>query len=57
MQHALDHLGKALTNVSLLPAPPMEHHLEMLNNALLDLQISKALMTVAVAASTLSVQV
>ena len=57
MQHALDHLDKALSNVSLLPAPPMEHHLEMLNYALLDLKISKAMMTVAVAASTLRVQV
>ncbi|MFW3898986.1 hypothetical protein [Pseudomonas bharatica] len=57
MQHALNHLEKALADVSLLPAPPMEHHLEMLNYALLNLQISKALMTVAVAASTLSVQV
>ena len=57
MQHALDYLDKALTNVSLLPAPPMEHHLEMLNDALIELKVSKAMMTVAVAAATLSVQV
>lgn len=57
MQHALDYLDKALANMSLLPAPPMEHHLEMLNDALIELKVSKAMMTVAVAASTLSVQI
>ncbi|WP_158467708.1 hypothetical protein [Pseudomonas putida] len=43
LQHALNYLEKALGNIALLPAPPMEHHLDMLNDALIELKVSKAM--------------
>jgi len=57
MRHALEYLEKAIVNVARLPDPPMEHEVQMLTDALIDLRVSKAMMTVAVAASTLSVPI
>lgn len=57
MRHAVEYLDKALANVARLPEPSMEHEMQMLSDALIDMKVSKAMMTVAVAASTLSVPV
>ncbi len=57
MRHALEYLDKAIANMARLPDPPMEYEKQMLTDALIDMRVSKAMMTVAVAASTLSVPV
>lgn len=57
MRHALEYLERAIVNVARLPDPPMEHEVQMVADALIDMRISKAMMTVAVAASTISASI
>ncbi|MHA6196966.1 hypothetical protein ACX3YG_21655 [Pseudomonas wadenswilerensis] len=55
--HAVEYLEKAITNLACLPNPPLECEMQMLTDALFDLRITKAMITVALAAKTLSVPI
>ncbi|MFD2645979.1 hypothetical protein [Pseudomonas japonica] len=54
---AADHLNKAIAAASCVPDPPSERHRNMLDTALLEMRISKALLTVALARSTVTVPI
>ncbi|MDU9392781.1 hypothetical protein [Pseudomonas sp. zfem002] len=54
---AADHLNKAIIAASCLPDPPSERHQNMLGNALLEMRITRALLTVALARSTVTVPI
>jgi len=57
IRKAEDHLKKAIASVCYLPCPPSLKHQEMLSGALLDMKISRALLTVALSRSVLPVPV
>ena len=54
---ASEHLIKAIQYAACLPDPPNAKHREILSDALLNMRISKALLSLAVAASPLTVAV
>jgi len=54
---AVEHLNRAIHQASYLPDPPDEKHQEMLSCALLNMRITKALLSIATAASPVSVPV
>ncbi|MDR0279906.1 MAG: hypothetical protein LBJ37_18690 [Paucimonas sp.] len=57
--HAVEYLEKAITDLVCLPNPPLEQEMQMqmLTDALFNLRITKAMITVALAAKTLSVPI
>ena len=57
IQRATEHLVKAIQYAACLPDPPDARHREMLGDALLDMRICKALLTLSLAASPLTVAV
>ncbi|MFD2645347.1 hypothetical protein [Pseudomonas japonica] len=57
IRRAEDHLKKAIALTSYLPAHTSVKHQRMLSDALLDMRICKALLTVALSRSTVSVPV
>ncbi len=54
VRNAADFLKKALDKTSLLPQPPMENHQDLLSDALLEMQICKAYLQIALAGSAVS---
>ncbi|OAI95099.1 hypothetical protein [Pseudomonas putida] len=57
VRRAAEHLKKAITAASSLPEPKTTRHRALLINALLDMKISKALLTVAMSESPVTVPV
>lgn len=57
IKRAMEHLTKAILDAAYLPDPPDGRHREMLSSALLNMRISKALLSLAVAESPLTVAV
>ncbi|MHA6194042.1 hypothetical protein ACX3YG_06680 [Pseudomonas wadenswilerensis] len=57
MGHAVEYLEKVLANLALLPDPLTERQKQMIADALIDLKVTKAMITVALAACTLSVPI
>jgi len=57
IRRAEEHLKKAITNICYLPCHASLEHQGMLSGAMLDLKISRALLTVALAKSPVTVPV
>ncbi|MFD2643449.1 hypothetical protein [Pseudomonas japonica] len=57
VRKAEEHLKRAIHAASSLPDLPTERHQMMLSNALLNMRISKALLSVALSASSVAVPV
>ncbi len=57
IQRATEHLVKAIQYAACLPDPPNARHQELLDDALLNMRICKALLTLSVSASPLTVAV
>ncbi|WP_425928367.1 hypothetical protein [Pseudomonas sp. NyZ201] len=57
IKRAADHLNRAILQTAYLPDPPDARHREMLSNAVLNMRISKALLSLAVAESPVTIPV
>ncbi len=57
INRAAEHLERAIHQATHLPDPPNTRHQEILSSALLNMRISKALLSIATAASPVSVPV
>ncbi|HCN44748.1 MAG TPA: hypothetical protein DIT18_03020 [Pseudomonas sp.] len=57
IRRAAEHLNKAITAASLIPEIEETRHQALMINALLDMKISKALLTVAMSESPVTVPV
>jgi len=57
IRKAEEHLSKALGTITYLPVPASLKHQGMLSGVVLDMQICRALLTVALAKSTVAVPV
>ena len=57
IKRAAEHLTKAILDVAYLPDPPEVWHREMLNRAVLNMRMSKALLSLATTASPVNVPV
>jgi len=54
---AVEHLNNAILQTAYLPAPAEAKHREMLNSAVLDMRIAKALLAVAQSALPVTIPV